>query len=115
MFLSKIANLYDGNKRKTWEIANLSGLRSDLYYFYLPQMDLIRTLRKNKEYSRLSLVLSKNDEAVKKGLESGIGFAINRELYEIQLEVYTAMDKTQLVEKLKNITPESYMVSIVKD
>ena len=115
MFLSKIANLYDGNKRKVWNTAQLSGLRSDLYYFYLPQMDLIRVLRKNKEYSRLSEVLSKNNDAVIKGLEYGVGFAINQELYETQLEVYMAMGKTELVEKLKNITPKSYMVSIVKE
>ncbi|MGN0467596.1 MAG: hypothetical protein ACI4GY_02590 [Acutalibacteraceae bacterium] len=102
-------NKYDKIKNDVWAIAKMTNDRLTLAEYYKPLMPLIRKLRENGDYQRLQKIMKRNRLYVVKHLNQGRGFAVNRELFNLQLDLFRYEGKYEVAEKLKEITPKQYM------
>lgn len=100
---------YDKMKKSNWFSAKATNDRLILSKYYEPLMPLIRRLYKNNDYVRLEKVMRRHRNAVVKHLNQGRGFAVNRELFEIQLDIFRFEGKSAVAQKLIEITPSQYM------
>ncbi|MEE1186233.1 MAG: hypothetical protein UHN02_02490 [Acutalibacteraceae bacterium] len=104
-----ISRAQDAKKNKAWDIAQMVGHRIKLQNYYSNKMDRIHNLIKSEDYNRLYRIMNKNRAAVRKYLKIGYGFAVNKELFDIQNQLYLNEGKIDLVKKLNKITPKSFL------
>ena len=113
MFIYKLSNKYDKQKKFVWSTAKRTGARARLYFYYKPKMELIRNLVKNKDYYRLSVIMKPHTEATLVAFKDGTGFAVNKELFDIQLMLFRFEGNGDLAVRLQELTPRYYMKSII--
>lgn len=113
MFIYKFSNKYDMQKKTIWNLAKRTGARARLYFYYMPKMGLIRNLEKNQDYYRLNQVMRPNRIATLVAFKQGKGFAVNKELFDIQMMLFRFEGNEDLANKLEEITPECYMEPII--
>lgn len=114
MFINKISSFYERQKDKIWALAKRTGTRARLYFYYKPKMKLIRNLAENKDFYRLSRIMDKNRRATILAYKLGTGFAVNKELFDIQLMLFRFEGNDELADELQKITPDYYMKSIAE-
>lgn len=83
------------------------------YTFTISKMGVIRNLEKNKDYYRLSQIMRPNRIATLIAFKQGKGFAVNKELFDIQMMLFRFEGNDEIADKLEEITPEYYMNSII--
>ncbi len=115
MFVKAISSYYDRQKNKVWALAKRTGTRARLYFYYMPKMGLIRNLVKNEDYYRLSNIMLDNRIATLLAYKQDTGFAVNKELFEIQMMLFRFEGNNELADRLEAITPKYYMEPIVKN
>lgn len=115
MLVKSISAYYDRQKSKVWTLAKRTGTRARLYFYYLPKMGLIRNLLANEDYYRLASVMRLNRLATLLAYKQGAGFAVNKELFEIQLKLFRFEGNEELANRLEAMTPKYYMSSIVEN
>lgn len=113
MFIYKFSNKYDRQKKHIWSLAKRTGTRARLHFYYMPKMGVIRNLEKNKDYYRLSQIMRPNRIATLIAFKQGKGFAVNKELFDIQMMLFRFEGNDEIADKLEEITPEYYMNSII--
>ncbi|MBQ9673432.1 MAG: hypothetical protein IJV39_02280 [Ruminococcus sp.] len=113
MFVKTISSYYDRQKKKVWTLARRTGTRARLYFYYMPKMGLIRNLLENEDYYRLSSVMRLNRLATLLAYKQGSGFAVNKELFDIQLKLFRFEGNIELANRLETMTPKYYMNPIV--
>lgn len=113
MFIYKFSNKYDRQKKQIWSLAKRTGTRARLYFYYMPKMGVIRNLVKNEDYYRLSQIMRPNRIATLIAFKQGKGFAVNKELFDIQMMIFRFEGNDEIADKLEEITPETYMEPII--
>ena len=113
MFIYKFSNKYDRQKKHIWSLAKRTGTRARPHFYYMPKMGVIRNLEKNKDYYRLSQIMRPNRIATLIAFKQGKGFAVNKELFDIQMMLFRFEGNDEIADKLEEITPEYYMNSII--
>ena len=104
-----ISKHQDKHKSTAWEVAQMVGYRLELQNYYSDKMERIHNLIRCQDYMRLYRIMNKNRAAVRKYLKIGYGFAVNKELFDIQNQLYLNEGKIDLVNKLNKITPKSFL------
>ena len=115
MFVKAISSYYDRQKNKVWSVAKRTGTRARLYFYYMPKMNLIRNLVKNEDYFRLSKIMKKNRVATLLAYKQNAGFAVNKELFDIQMMLFRFEGNDELANRLEAITPSYYMEPITAE
>jgi phosphorylcholine metabolism protein LicD len=113
MFVKAISSFYDKQKHMVWSIAKRTGTRARLYFYYMPKMGVIRNLVANEDYYRLSEIMKLNRVATLLAYKDGTGFAVNKELFEIQLKLFRFEGNVELANRIEANTPKYYMKPIV--
>lgn len=114
MFINKISDRYEGQKKFVWATAKRTGARARLYFYYKPKMELLRNLVEQEDYFRLAKLMEPHTEATYCALKDNTGFAVNKELFEIQLMLFRFEGNNEIADKLEKLTPEYYMKSIME-
>ena len=112
MFIYKFSNKYDRQKEHIWSLAKRTGTRARLHFYYMPKMGLIRNLVENKDYYRLSKIMYNNRIATLLAYKQGSGFAVNKELFDIQMMLFRFEGNEELANRIEANTPKYYMKPI---
>ena len=112
MFIKAISSYYDRQKNSIWALAKRTGARARLYFYYMPKMGLIRNLVENKDYYRLSKIMQNNRIATLLAYKQGSGFAVNKELFDIQMMLFRFEGNEELANRIEANTPKYYMKPI---
>ena len=107
-------NLWKKHFRKKSRQMFRTGARARLYFYYRPKMELIRNLVEKQDYYRLSSIMSNNRMATLLAYKDGTGFAVNKELFDIQMMLFRFEGNEELANRLEEITPKYYMKSIIE-
>lgn len=113
MFVKAISSFYDKQKNMVWKLAKRTGTRARLYFYYMPKMGVIRNLVANEDYYRLSEIMKLNRIATLLAYKDGTGFAVNKELFDIQMKLFRFEGNVELANRIEGITPKYYMKPIV--
>ena len=111
----KFKNIYHWPRNKAWAIVKRSGDRSELLYFYMPKMDYIRKLYNNKDFIMLGICLDKLKERAIFYAKKNLGFAINKELFDITIDLLRFEGYEKYADNLIKNTTEEFFTPLVSE
>lgn len=103
---------YTVKKNEIMQIVAFTKDRVLLSEYYQSKMPLIRKQLEEKDYYNLNKSMQKHRRTMVKYLDKGYGFAVNRELFDIQMKIFQMEGKSNIVDTMKRLTPEQYMKDI---
>lgn len=103
------------SKNKSWLIANRSGDRLYFLEELTPKMDEIRKLYNEKSFEELREMLREYEGKTTFYLKHGIGFAMNKELLDIQCDLYEYEGRERLAKILREKVPKEHLKAIKEE
>lgn len=108
-----LKQIYHRPRNMGWSILNRSGDRAELLYFYKPKMDYLRKLYENEDYIMLSLCLNRLKTRSIYYAKRHLGFAINKELFDMNIKVLRFEGYNKYADILEKNTTEEFFKPII--
>ncbi len=102
-------NKYSKIRENTWFLAKRSGIRAQMYDRYYERMPKIRRLYECGDYISLNREMRAYNKICEKYLKKNLGFAVDKEMFEIQQALLRFFKRDKMADKLVELTPELFM------
>ncbi|RGD74668.1 hypothetical protein [Anaerofustis stercorihominis] len=109
----KIKKIYHRPRNNGWTIIKRSGDRAELHHYYKSKMNYIRKVYEIQDYIMLDLSLNKLKQRSIYYAKRGLGFAVNKELFEMIITLFRFEGYDKYADILIRNTPEEFFKPLI--